>query len=307
MFLKFPSLENSCQHKFVTKWIENNPELKDCKYEATEKLDGSNFGIIITNKSISFQRRTDILKEDEKFFNYQEVTERYMNDIKKIQENLADNEIIHLFCELIGKKILGRVQYTTSDKNELRIISLFLNGKLMPKLPSLMFLTQQCGLQANDLSCELAYAPSLGLVNGIEEAMNFNEIFNSRVLNIENNEAEGIVIQPYDRPFSFTDIDGNTSYFILKKKNPKFHEKEKKVKEFKVEELSDLIDYVNESRILSCFSKYGEIQESKEIGNYIKLVTEDIIIDAEKDGILNIESKAKKIGTYIAKELKKYL
>lgn len=307
MFLKFPSLENSYQHKFVSRWIENNPELKDCQYEITEKLDGSNFGIIITNNSISFQRRTDILKEDEKFFNYQEVTERYISDIKKIQSQLADNEIIHLFCELIGKKILGRVDYTTSDKNELRIISLFLSGKLMPKLPSLMFLTQQCGLQANDLSYELAYTPSLGIVNGIEEAMNYNEVFNSRVLNIENNEAEGIVIQPYHKPFSFTDTEGNTSYFILKKKNPKFHEKEKKVKEFKIEQLNDLTDYINESRILSCFSKHGEIQESKEIGNYIKLITEDIIIDAEKDGIIDISSKAKKIGSYIAKELKKYL
>ena len=44
-----------------------------------------------------------------------------------------------------------------------------------------------------------------------------------------------------------------------------------------------ILPYVNENRVLSVFSKEGEISEPNEIGHYIKMVVEDAINDFEKD------------------------
>lgn len=85
-----------------------------------------------------------------------------------------------------------------------------------------------------------------------------------------------------------------------------FFEKEKKI-HTQTALINDLEQYVNESRIQSCFSKIGVIQLPNQMAFYIKYIQEDIKQDALKDGIENIDLKLKKIGGKIAIELKKYL
>lgn len=303
MFKKFPSIENHYQQKNIDYWLRLYPELKDEDYVIMEKLDGANFAIILTNKTINFQRRNDLLKEDENFFNYQETVKRYKSDIKKIQSFLGEQETLHLYCELIGNKVLNRVKYTNDDLNYLRIIGMSLNDKMISPI-DMISLLQLMKLEFNldDMHNQLFTAPIFGLYKGLEKTLDFDVNRNSPLLNIENNLMEGVIIQPASKVYA--DKDG--SVFLIKKKNEKFFEKEKKI-HTQTALINDLEQYVNESRIQSCFSKIGVIQLPNQMAFYIKYIQEDIKQDALKDGIENIDLKLKKIGAKIAIELKKYL
>lgn len=309
MFKEYPSLENHYQSATVAKWVERFPELKDCNYIIFEKLDGANFCAVITKDNIQFQRRSALLKENENFFGYQEVIKRYMDDFSKIQKALGkDDTIIHLYCELIGSKVLNRVKYFDNLLHkELRVIDMFVNGNKKTFLEQKALLEVVCGLTGGNSVDKLNTAPFVGVAKGIEEAMNFNHIFDSKVLLQSDNVCEGIVIQPMNKVYKWS--EDQDSYFIIKKKNEKFHEQKHQNKEFKLPEPNQLLSYVNESRILSLFSKISKIEESKQIGQYIKAIQDDIRVDAIKDGYDNsvIELDLKKLGTVIAIELKKYL
>jgi hypothetical protein len=53
----------------------------------------------------------------------------------------------------------------------------------------------------------------------------------------------------------------------------------------KVNELKTIFnEYLNENRVLSVFSKEGEIENTSDIGKYIKLVLDDAKEDFFKDG-----------------------
>lgn len=303
MFKKFPSIENHYLQKNIDYWLRLYPELKDEDYVIMEKLDGANFAIILTNKTINFQRRNDLLKEDESFFNYQETVKRYKSDIKKIQSFLGEQDTLHLYCELIGNKVLNRVKYTNDDLNYLRIIGMSLNDKMISSI-DMIALLQLMKLEFNldDMQNQLFTAPIFGLYKGLEKSLDFDVNRNSPLLNIENNLMEGVIIQPASKVYA--DKDG--AIFAIKKKNEKFFEKEKKI-HTQTALINDLEQYVNESRIQSCFSKVGVIQLPNQMAFYIKYIQEDIKQDALKDGIENIDLKLKKIGAKIAIELKKYL
>lgn len=219
MFKKFPSIENHYQQKNIDYWLRLYPELKDEDYVITEKLDGANFAIILTNKTINFQRRNDLLKEDESFFNYQETVKRYKNDIKKIQSFLGEKETLHLYCELIGNKVLNRVKYTNDDLNYLRIIGMSLNDKMISPIDMISLLhLMKLEFNLDDIQNQLFTAPIFGLYKGLEKALDFDINRNSLLLNIEDNLMEGVIIQPASKVY--TDKDG--SVFLIKKKNEKF-------------------------------------------------------------------------------------
>lgn len=71
-FKKFPSLDNHYQNKVIDRWLDNNPELQDIEMLVTEKIDGSNFQIIIDKDGgVTCGKRTSLLAPDEKFSNWQ--------------------------------------------------------------------------------------------------------------------------------------------------------------------------------------------------------------------------------------------
>ena len=66
-FHKYHHIDNILKGKYYgnDEWI------------AMEKIDGSNLQFIVSENTIITGRRNDILKEDEKFANYQSIRELY--------------------------------------------------------------------------------------------------------------------------------------------------------------------------------------------------------------------------------------
>ena len=177
------------------------------------------------------------------------------------------------------------------------------------------FILHECICQ--DLNLEHMLVPRVGDVNCLYDALMFdvNRTTSLSDTEVEGNFAEGVVIRPYIKDY----VSRGGSTFILKKKHPKFAEKnaEKKPKVIR-EDLAKLNlefrGYINKNRIESVFSKEGEIEDIKQIGKYIKLALadarEDFVKDYE-DEIAELDKgelkKVFNVGGVIANLLKEYL
>lgn len=315
--LKFPSIENTYDQKNIDFWLRNFPELKDEKYLITSKIDGSNFSIIITRDEIKYASRNRILEESDSFYNYKVVVERYKRDINLFQKHLIKFGLdkIQITCELFGKSIFNRVEYFPETR--LRILSVAVNNNwLSPS--ALMTLVTAVGLtglnnlnQVDDTFSEaLVLAPKLARVNGLKEALEYSCLHKSRINNSVDGEnlEEGIVIQPYNKNYIFTNNDSGGKMFILKSKNPSFAEKMSvknvdKIKEVNLSAITLSIDeYINENRVIGLFSKFGKMESFSDIPKYIKLLQEDVYQDyikeneiSEKEFISSIKPLINKI------------
>ncbi|MCK4817031.1 hypothetical protein KA005_14775, partial [bacterium] len=158
--------------------------------------------------------------------------------------------------------------------------------------------------------------PRVCLVKGLGAALEVDTNFPSLINPIEGNICEGVVIQPYSKVYRLH--DGFT--FLLKKKNEAFKEKQKARKppapvDSEVLRMRGMFDeYITDNRLQSVFSKWGCIEEPKQIGEYIRLVIADALEDFLKDhgAAWNVATRQQqgqitKVGGTVAEMLKGYL
>lgn len=272
-FIKYPSIENSYNGGNISHWLNNFPELMNCKYTIEEKLDGSNLSIIIKQNEMFFASRNQIIGNLTEFNGLDNTIKKYENEIKilkKIQKEY--NEVINFYFEFFGKGIQKRINY--GDEKYIRLINIRV-GKNIISPKEMYDIVEKFNIKH-------LCVPVLSIVNNLNEALQVNEIFNTTINPIENNEAEGVVIKPLNKVY----VSHLGSTFYLKKKNPKFGEKIKKPKEKtnldpELEEYyNSFCEYINQNRMFSVFSKEGKsIQRPSEIGYYISKIIEDAKAD----------------------------
>lgn len=310
MFKKYQSIENSYQTSHIEFYVNKfGKELLNSTFVITEKLDGANFQISITKEEVKYGRRTDYLKEDEKFFNWNEIKGKYeiigkhiqqcLNMPKEKQIVVLGHELkmseITLYFEMISNKINKRVKYFHDDnKTELVCIDVVIDNKKLSYFDGITFL-QSLGL------VNIRFAPVFAVVEGLSKALDFPTRFNSGLIELENNLIEGIVIQPLE-PEKFK----INEYFILKKKNKEFMEKIKVEKEYinYTEKFLFLDNYVNNNRLISAESKFGKFQSTKQIGEFMKEINQDIINDLIKENIEITRDLTKSLNNKVAHFLK---
>lgn len=289
MFKKFPDIENHYRQKFVDGFLHIYPELKDQWYMITEKRDGANLQLIFNPNyiNLSVASRKRIISPEDDFYDVFNVLNNYHELIDYIQKLAkTSNMHINVYGELFGSGIQKRIDYGDDKYFELFDIYLQKDGDENGWFVSQEFIN-------NDKILSKYMVPVIGVVKGIENALNSNPA------DLENGKIEGIVIKPYRQVY----VNKVGKLFYLKKKSPAFSEKgnkEKKKEKPKfdenVEELHRVFgQYVNKNRVLSIFSKHGEIQEPSQIGEYIKLVLEDAKDDFFKDGYVISELDSKEI------------
>lgn len=310
MFKKYQSIENSYQTSHIEFYVNKfGKELLDSTFVVTEKLDGANFQINVTKEEIKYGRRTDYLKEDEKFFNWNEIKGKYevigkhiqqcLNMPKEKQMIVLGRELkmseITLYFEMISNKINKRVKYFHDNRIELVCIDVFVDNKKLNYFDGIAFL-QSLGL------INIRFAPVFGVVEGLSKALDFPTRFNSGLIELENNLIEGIVIQPLE-PEKFK----TNEYFILKKKNKEFMEKIKVEKEYVsyAEKFLFLDNYINDNRLISTESKLGKFQSTKQIGEFMKEINQDVINDLIKENIEITRELTKSLNNKVAHFLKK--
>lgn len=316
MFHKWPSIENSYQKKYIDKWLSKFPELEYEKYIITEKLHGANIQFIIKSNYFNIATRNRILKKDEDFYGIWDTIPDYNFIIEGLQRLLKDTEYINIYGELFGSGIQKGVDY--GPQKQIRFFGMRTNGRLWCPVDFFTFQFNVYPFYPLLLSSMSSFSvPVITFNSSLSDALNFDvENLISRQYPTEGNMAEGIVIVP-QRLYT-----NGQSYFMLKKKSDKFQEKQKErktVKQFSnlsselLQLKNDFMEYINENRIESVFSKEGEIENIEDLGKYIKLVLNDAIEDFEKDYDISHLNKNdrklifKDVGKQIANFLKNRL
>lgn len=306
-FRKYNDIENSYNQKSILKHLEYNPQLKTMKFVAREKLDGANIQIVFTpNEQITVGKRTSFLEKGDSFFDIWTTLEKYKSEIAKLQflTDTVGHEI-RVYGELFGPGINKRIDYGT--EKQIRFFDIYFGHVLSQK--NLETLFKNNGL-------EHMLPPLVGYYDGLEQALDANHKFDSMILAKEGNITEGIVILPYDDVIRMP----NGERFILKKKNEEFAEKmavkvTKDKQPMSGEALGALTafrEYINENRVLSAFSKMGNIADQSQIGDYIRVILEDAKKDFYKDNpdLVLTDDAAKtvfNVGKDIVKLLKAHL
>ena len=286
-FTKFPSLENTYRQKEIDKI--QSIMIQD-KWVITEKVHGANFSFWVTKDdtgiiNIKCAKRSGWIEEDEKFFNYKAVLEKYRPMLEKLRGDVLSDFVV--YGELYGGNIQNGMCYTLEQDFvafDMRWIEE--GGVLSVPLDKLTVLTL-------DKDYQIPVVPLIGVYDTFEEALAVEESFISKLLRPDfdgkdvHKEAEGVVIEPNNPVF-----EPNGSRVYLKKKTKRFLEKGGKptikhkspvvVQESVKNKLEEATVFLNRNRFDSVVSKIGEVN-IKDIGKVMGLLTQDIVVDMEKD------------------------
>ena len=289
-FKKFPSIENHYREKYIE--ILKEHKFNNLRYVATEKIHGANFSFWTDGNDVRVASRSQFV--DGTFYNCQEVIDQYSEKVLDLYNSYIftnDNEehIITVYGELYGPGIQSGIYY--GDKKNFRAFDLTIDDKFISPITARYLLKNH----------SIPLVPIIGTYDSLDEALEESNIFQSKIWKMDQdpsentvnkfthfkegeNFAEGLVIQP----LSVIKYTNNGSRVLIKSKNPKFTEKNKK-RPSKPSEPNPFIpvveQYVNENRMNSVLSKFGEAT-NKDFGKIIKLMNEDVIEDMIKDGDL---------------------
>lgn len=293
-FKKFPSLENTYRQKEID-MIETLGYSNE-EYIVTEKVHGANFSFWLSEENneviIRCAKRSGWIEDSEKFFNYKPVLDKYKQSLITLYQDLSVDTLV-VYGELYG----GNIQSGMCYKEEQDFIAFDVigsnNGEYQVISKDIMFELLE--------TYNIPTTPIIGIYPTLKEALDVKESFTSLLCREgfegkdEHKEAEGVVIEPVT-PCWFP----NGSRIYLKKKTKRFLEKGGKpnIKHKTVEvlppELESVLNeaytYITEPRFDAVCSKIGEVT-IKDIGKVMGLMTQDILVDMQKDEIEVPENK----------------
>ncbi len=300
-FLRWPSIVNTYRQENIDWWTERFPDLLHEQYVIMEKLHGSNFSwaFDIDGSVSPFSRHGALEGKGFGSGGIDALKIAHAIVLDRFRElALSTGRTYNLFGELFGPGMGKGVKY--GDEKRILYFGLMIDGELQP--PSIFL----------DLMNEDEVVPVLDIVDGLQAALAFDPNLDSKILSLEDNVCEGVVIQPYNKVYKIQ------STFILKKKNDAFKERESapkvRVVDEEVEGLNeDFRAYITENRLQSAFSKHGPIESPEQIGQYIRIIMDDAKEDFLGDcpSVSDLEKARKKavfnVGSKIAHMLKAHL
>lgn len=310
MFKKYPKINNTYRSKELNWWLEWFPELANKKYISQEKLHGSNLqiavgpegGWIVGSRNQKLHEYANFQKVKVYGFIESEYKE-LLNHLKFLSK--VRNAVIRVYGELCGPHIQKGVDY--GEDTFFKIFDMMIDDELF-------------SIEDTYLSLEMAglsdcLVPIVSTHDNIWDAFNQGTNVLSKINPVEGNVIEGVVIKPNEGGYVTT----MGQPFYWKKKNEDFSEKQKapkpKMTDTEIIRLNkEFKSYLTYNRLQNIFSKYGEIESPKQIGEYIKYMMIDAKEDFNKDfkeKIEEYEGKERKQiykdhGT-VAKMLKEYL
>lgn len=294
---KYLSIENHYRQKFIDKFIYEYPELKHVEFILMEKIHGSHTMLCFEpDGTFNICSRNRMLKPDDKHYDIRELLdndcENLINAFRTYAINTNDRIVLH--GEIFGPGIQKGVNY--GNKKQYRIFDLRIGEYLVAPCKMLDIF--------RFLSVSRYLVPIVAIVNGFETALNWDTRFNSLIMDIDDNECEGVVIKPYRKIY----IHSCGAIFYLKKKNEAFREKSHKPKQPKTSKVVDpivcrlreeFLTYINDNRLQSVFSKEGIIENSQDIGRYIGFV----MCDARKDFMADFSSRVGEMDKKVLKQI----
>ena len=308
-FLKFPSIVNkeniNTKHKINFKDLNSNNI-----FYATEKIDGSNTQIAITNNEYLIGKRHSYLdmknnRGDQLYMHVLDVPEvkKLIRSIQyKLKQKENNNYVVHIYGELYGPKISGNkyklknyqykvfniIVHTKQDEHNRWVLGRELLEQIVPD--SLLLKIEHKGT-LKDISATL------------DKSSNFD-------IKIR----EGNVYAPYDTYL----WKYQTAFRSIKYKNDEFKEVKKYISQSQLDNqkeqeklMANINRYITENRLNNILS-HGDYELSfKNMGNLIKAMQNDIreeyaepISDQEMfDQVMN-KLASKKIADLIVQAIK---
>lgn len=302
-FKKYSSIENHFNREFMENVVAEMP--KDLEYAVQEKVHGANTSFLCDGNEVKFAKRTSVLADDEKFYDYPELLEAYKNKVMKlfgrIKEKHHNVATISVFGEMFGglyphNDVKGNPKLTLiqkgvcySPEHEFYGFDIYIsdgeNGFYLPVD------------DVNELFESEGFFYAMTLFRGtLGECLKYPNAFQSKISEwlglpaIEDNICEGIVIRPVTPMYL-----RNGSRVLIKSKNEKFAEKKSVKKRNKLfaepvpysDELKALVAevdaYVTENRLTNVVSHIGEVHVPKDFGKIMGLFSKDILEDFLKE------------------------
>lgn len=316
-FKKYNSIENSYQLDFLNEIKEqgfNNQE-----FVVQEKVHGANICFITDGKQIISAKRTELILDDENFYNAKNIQVRYESKIlqlfKIISEKYSNVSQITVFGELFGgvypHKEVNKIDSAVivqkgiyySPENDFYAFDILINKEQYLDTDTINILFENIGF---------LYAKTL-FRGSLVDCLNYPNNFQSQISkwlglpDLKQNICEGVVIRPLT-PCFFR----NGSRVLIKNKNEKWTENNNfidkdilKLLLKQQENLSDdaqilceeIMKYITESRLLNVISKIGTVTQ-KDFGKLLGLYCKDVLEDFlkvhknEYDNLEKFESKA---------------
>jgi Rnl2 family RNA ligase len=302
-FKKYTSIENTFDKDFMERIYLEGYDKKE--FVVQEKVHGSNACFVTDGETVSFGKLTGFVEADEKFYDYEELLERYKPKVlglfSIVKEQIADTQAITLFGEMFG----GRYPHPKVKNNPKTMViqkgvfyspthEFYAFDLYVATSETSRYLTVD---EANHFFEQGGFLYAKTLYRGaLDDCLKYPNNGLSAISTwlglppIEDNICEGVVIRPVTPLYM-----RNGARVLLKSKNARFAEKKavkKRAPKLFVEpsysnELNNLLpvveQYITENRLNNVVSKIGHISIPKETGKLIGLFSKDVLDDFLKE------------------------
>jgi RNA ligase, rnl2 family len=302
-FKKYSSIDNAITRDFMERVWAEMPE--DLEWVVQEKVHGANTSFLCDGEDVKFAKRTSVLSEDDKFYDFQSMLEAYkprvLSLFKRIRETHPAVSAISVFGEMFG----GR--YAHEGVPAIKGLTLIQKG--VNYTPTHEFYGFDIYVFEGEIGSYLAvdevnslfeaegffYARSL-MRGSLAECLKYPNAFQSKISqwlglpDIDDNICEGVVIRPVTPQYL-----RNGSRVLIKSKNARFAEKKSiKARNKLFTEpvpysdslkalLPELETYVTENRLNNVISHIGEVTLPKDFGKIMGMFSKDILEDFLKE------------------------
>ncbi len=302
-YKKYSSIENAITPEFMERVRTEMPA--DLEWVVQEKVHGSNTSFLCDGQDVKFAKRTSVLADDEKFYDFQSLVDTYRTRVislfNRVKTAYPGVDAISVFGEMFG----GR--YAHADVAAEKGITLIQKGVNYTPGHEFygfdIYIFEENGggyLPVDEVNALFEaegffYAKTL-FRGTLDECLKYPNAFQSRISqwlglpDIDDNICEGVVIRPVEPQYL-----RNGSRVLIKNKNARFAEKKSVKKRNKLfaepvpysESLIALLPeveaYVTETRLSNVVSHIGEVSFPKDFGKVIGMFSKDILDDFLKE------------------------
>lgn len=300
-FKKYNSIENSFQLDFMTEIRVQG--FYDQEFILQEKVHGANMCFITDGKQIQSAKKTELISDDEDFYNSKSVQNKYESKIielfKLVKQKFDNVNQMTIFGELFGgayphkdvakieQAILVQKGIYYSPDNDFYAFDILINDDKYLDTDIICTLFETVGF----LHAKTLFRGTL------DNCLQYPNDFESQISkllglpNLKQNTCEGVVIRPV-KPCFFR----NGARVLVKNKNEKWNENNNHIDKdilksilSKEDSLSDeaqilceeISKYITENRLNNVVSKIGTITK-KDFGKLLGLYCKDVLEDFQK-------------------------
>lgn len=248
---EYPSIKNLTNNDII------EARSRETLFKVNEKIHGANFSLCFTEGDVYACSRNVVLDDDAKFFNHQDILEKYKSDLLIIKDFFPEAKDVRIFGELAGGDIQKNADYGDID---FYLFDIFVNFNRLDivKMGHTLFKAREKGFK-------IKTTPNFGVMT-IDQVIAYGNKFDNYING--KSICEGLILR-----------DMSNRETIFKYKNDLFSEV--KIDTSKIQKYHS---YNTVNRAYNVISKMGYFNK-KAMGIYINNIKEDIIKDMKQDGL----------------------